>query len=158
MKSFIYITIISVIGLCNLLYGQQTGRVQVQWGAEKTPRSRAKMSADEFRLMTLKHILESGSSPLTVGNAQLHRAGDQAAVDLIKIIGVRKPLNETETLTLIEMLRKAFERPAAILAGSDRTPKATLFLLQSLESTIDPNVRQRIVEARQAILDSVDKP
>jgi len=44
-----------------------------------------KYSAEEFRLLTIKRLMER-PSPLQVGDAQLHRLGDQAAVDIMKIL------------------------------------------------------------------------
>jgi hypothetical protein len=88
------------------------------------------------------------SSPLTVGNAQLHRLGDQAAVDIMRVLG-EKTLTEAQMPTVLDMLHKAFERPAAIVNHSNRAPRATSFLLQVLDTSAqDQSIKQRIAETK----------
>jgi hypothetical protein len=107
-----------------------------------------KYSNEEFRLLTIKRLMER-PSPLQVGNAQLYRLGDQAAVDIMKILG-GKSVSDAQIPTILDMLRKAYEVPKAILIAADRQPKASLFLLGALEGhTEDWSLKQRISEMRQ---------
>jgi hypothetical protein len=107
-----------------------------------------KYTPEEFRLLTIKLLMER-PSPLLVGNAQLHRLGDQAAVDIMKILG-GKSASDAQIPTILDMLRKAYEVPKAILIHADRQPKASLFLLGALEGhTEDWSLKQRISEMRQ---------
>jgi hypothetical protein len=84
-----------------------------------------------------------------VGNAQLHRLGDQAAVDIMKILG-GKSVSDAQIPTILDMLRKAYEAPKAILIAADRQPKASLFLLGALAGYAeDSSLKQRISEMKQ---------
>ncbi|MGH9734948.1 MAG: hypothetical protein ACRD8A_10210 [Candidatus Acidiferrales bacterium] len=62
---------------------------------------------------------------------QLSTEGDSAAVDVIKIIGGEQPNKNTIAGTLT-VVRLAFSAPKSIAVPADRTPQATLFLLQYL--------------------------
>jgi hypothetical protein len=116
-----------------------------------------KYSAEEFRLLTIKRLMEQ-PSPLQVGNAQLHRLGDQAAVDIIRTLG-GKTVSDAQIPTILDMLRKAYELPKAILIAADRQPKASLFLLGALEGhTEDSSLRQRISEMRQNLQTVASNP
>jgi hypothetical protein len=85
------------------------------------------MSADDFELVIIRHLMSALSS-LQVGNAQLHRLGDQATSNITKVSGDNS-LTEPQMMTVFDMLIKAFERPAAILKPANRQPKAISFLL-----------------------------
>ena len=116
-----------------------------------------KYSAVEFRLLTMKRLMER-PSPLQVGNAQLHRLGDQAAVDIMKILGGAS-VSDAQMPTILDMLHKAFEVPKAIILIADRQPKASLFLLGALEGyTQDWNLKQRISEMKQGIQAATSNP
>ena len=109
-----------------------------------------KYTAEEFRVLTLKRLMEH-PSPLQVGDVQLHRLGDQAAVDIMKILG-GKSASEAQIPTILDMLRKAYELPKAILVAADRQPRASLFLLGALEGqTEDWSLKQRISEMKQSL-------
>jgi hypothetical protein len=119
--------------------------------------SHPKYSAEDFRLLTIKRLMEQ-PSPLLVGNAQLHRLGDQAAVDIMKILA-GKSVSDAQVPTILDMLRKAYELPKAILIAADRQPKASLFLLGALEGhTEDSSLKQRISEMRQDLQTVTSNP
>ena len=104
------------------------------------------MTAAEFRLMTVEHILNSGS-PLRIGAVQLHRMGDDLAVNLIKVTAKSEKLSREQTSTALEMIEKAFERPDAILATVDRSPKATVSLLRTLALSSDDSATKERIQA-----------
>jgi hypothetical protein len=152
LKSSVLIAWACVLGSA---YGQapsNTGAPAVYDGIMSKPNGgpHAKISPEDFRLLTIKHLMQS-PSPLQVGNAQLHRLGDQAAVDIMKVLGTGTP-SEAQVPTILDMLRKAYERPAAILKPSDRQPKAVLFLLQALDSaTQNQSIKLNIAQTKEFI-------
>jgi hypothetical protein len=143
---------------CSCAAGQTrvevSGKRVVKNGISQTPSdTHPKRSAQEFRLVVIQRLMER-PSPLTVGDAQLHRLGDQAAVDIMKVLG-ENALGEAQTPTVLDMLHKAFERPAAIVNHSDRAPKAASFLLRVLDAEAqDQIVKQRIAETREFVADA----
>jgi hypothetical protein len=79
--------------------------------------------------------------------------GDHAAVYILQILQTRPPLSDAETQTVLDMLHRSFERPAAIVRSSDRQPTSTLGFLQQLDaSTQDFSLKLRIVDTRQFVL------
>jgi hypothetical protein len=116
-----------------------------------------KYSVEEFRLLTIKRLMER-PSPLQVGDAQLHRLGDQAAVDIMRILGGAS-VSDAQIPTILDMLQKAYERPRAILVAADRGPKAGLFLLGALEGYAqDWNLKQRISEMKRGLQAATSNP
>ncbi|WP_321474652.1 hypothetical protein [uncultured Paludibaculum sp.] len=145
-----FIAVLCVVSASSV-FGQ-TAAPQIYEGtrAKQPSEPHRKRSADEFRLVTIAHLMQQ-PSPLEVGNTQLHRLGDQAAADIVKILG-DGTLREAQVPIILDMLHKAFERPAAILRPNDRTPGATLFLLRTIAvSSHDPAITQRIEELRQLL-------
>jgi hypothetical protein len=103
-------------------------------------------SAEEFKL-TLVERLISLPSPVTVGAVQLHGMGDEAAVDVLKILGVKPSLTAAQQQATLDVLHMAFEQPASIIDPVNEKPQAAAFLLQYLGSTTtDAAVKQRIAE------------
>ncbi|MBN9663531.1 MAG: hypothetical protein J0H49_35360 [Acidobacteria bacterium] len=147
MRNNIRCSVLAV--LCSIgIYSQTAPSMYEGTMAKPNGGPHAALSAGEFRLLTIKHLMQQ-PSPLAVGNAQLHRLGDQAAADIIKVIGGGR-LADAQMPTVIDMLHKAYERPAAILNPSDRKPTASLFLLNVLESTTQSDsIKARIGDLRQ---------
>ncbi|MGH9663258.1 MAG: hypothetical protein ACRD9L_02400, partial [Bryobacteraceae bacterium] len=50
---------------------------------------------EEFRLEIVRRLMPGPTSRPTTGSVQLHRMGDEAAVDIIKILGEGTPLRAT---------------------------------------------------------------
>jgi hypothetical protein len=75
--------------------------------------------------------------------------GDGAAVSIIRVLGTRPPLTDAETITALEIIQKAYERPEVIFNDADRGTGATLFLLQYLNSlTQDEGIKDQISATR----------
>lgn len=119
-------------------------------------------SPENMRLQMVQTILREGSPALTVGTFHLHQMGDEAAVNIIKILGTRATVTPTEeeAANALTIMQKAFEEPSLIVKANDRQARATLFLLQLLESTnsgSDGVLKERIDETRQRIRTSLEK-
>jgi hypothetical protein len=155
MKTRACIVVLVLTFICGA--GGQTPSIVDSYSLKPPPTPRVKYSAEEYRLLTIEHLMEQ-PSPLQVGNPQLHRLGDQAAVDIMKILG-GKSASDAQIPTILDMLRKAYEVPKAILIHADRQPKASLFLLGALEShTEDWSLKQRISEMRQNLQAAKSNP
>jgi hypothetical protein len=94
-------------------------------------RTARQLTAAEFRLITVERLLNSGS-PLKIGLVQLHRMGDDVAVNLIKLRATLGKLTLSQTSTALDMIERAFERSSSITSALDRTPRATVSLLRDL--------------------------
>lgn len=139
-------------------YAQAPDGTSFQW---KQKPSSSVASPENMRLQMVETALREGSHALEVGAFHYQQMGDEAAVNVIKILGMRATLTPTErevpiVLTLVE---KAFEEPTVIVKTNNRQPRATLFLLQLLEanSGSDGMLKQRIDETRQRIQTSLQK-
>lgn len=110
------------------------------------------MTAEEFRLLTIEYLMTS-PSPLKIGSVQLHRMGDHAATYILQVVQTRKNwLSDAEAHTVLDMILKAYETPAAITSMADRGTLSSMILLQRLEaSTQDAGVKGRIPLVRQSI-------
>ena len=107
-------------------------------------------SGEALRMALISEFVESGVHPKT--HIQLHRMGDQAAQTVIATIGTRA-LTERETLNIVDILNVSFEAPKAIPTGPNRTPQATILLLENLEALAqDQTVRDRIITVRNSVL------
>jgi chaperonin GroEL (HSP60 family) len=82
--------------------------------------------------------------------------GDEAAVNLLKILGTRTDFTETERATALEIIKRAFEEPPSIMIANDRMPHATLFLLKYLNGlTEDAGAKAQIAETRESVTKSL---
>jgi hypothetical protein len=71
------------------------------------------------------------------------------AVEILKIMGTRKPLSRDEQLAVLALLHQAFERPGSVIQPSLEKPQATLFLLNYVESTAQgQDVAQAVPDVR----------
>jgi hypothetical protein len=85
----------------------------------------------------------------------LHRMGDGAAVEILKVMKTRGALSSNEQNNVAQMIHKAFENPRAIMQSANRTPQASLALLDQLSaSTVDFGLKMRIADTKQFALDS----
>ena len=101
-------------------------------------------SAEEWRLYLVKRLM-SMPSPVTNGAVQLHGMGDEAAVDVIKVLSERPTLTLAEIQATLDIIAMAFERPGAILNTVNVEPHVALFLLQHLGTmTNDSEITQRL--------------
>jgi len=117
------------------------------WAGPVTP--------EEYRLQTVKWLLEL-PSPLQNGMVQLHRMGDEASADLLKILAGRPPLANAEKQTALDIVRISFEHPHSILKPENHQPNAALTLLQQLNAgTQDFVLKLKIADTKQAIFNAL---
>ena len=99
---------------------------------------------------TLAHAKEGYSSSDV---KELGWLGDASAVALTKIIGGRA-LEERDIEPVLLILMLSYSAPRVVKIDSDREPRTTLFLLQSLDlSTTDPKLREKINTTRSYVRD-----
>lgn len=103
---------------------------------EKGQKAVRNMTAEEFRMVVVDHIVKSGH-PLKIGSVQLHRMGDDVAVHLLKISARDGKLNAEQTKTALDMLEKAFERQEYTISRTNRKPLATVSLLRTLSQSVE---------------------
>src|SRR5258708_34656926 len=107
----------------------------------------AQTTANSSEEATVKRIIESGGY-WGIDDKQLGRMGDAAAVAVTKVIGTKNITAQDIEMVLI-VLHLSFSAPRLVEKVSDRAPRTTLFVLQSLDAlTTDQRLKQRIVEER----------
>src|ERR1700676_3244042 len=107
------------------------------------------MTSEQYHLLIIKHIM---SSPTPIGSVQLERMGDQAAVYINQVLQNRPPLTPVEQSTVVDMLHRAFQMPAAI-SPQGRGTAVTVALLDKIAgSTQDFSLRLRIVDTKDFVL------
>ncbi len=74
-------------------------------------------------------------SPVTNGAFQLYGMGDEAAVDVLKVLSTKPSLTYEEMQATLDIVHMAFQHPESIIEPVNRKPRAALFLLQYLAST-----------------------
>ena len=111
------------------------------------------MTSEEFNIKVIEYLL-TFHSPLQNGNVQVHRMGDRAAGYILTILKSRAPLNAAEQQTALDIVEKAYEKPAVIINAADRrSTVATESLLQVIsDSTQDFSIKLRIADIKQSVL------
>jgi hypothetical protein len=137
MKTF-SLTAIVVLGL-GAAYGQDPLILMVKRPADNRP-----LSGEEWRLKLVARLL-SFPSPVKNGAIQLHGMGDEAGVDLLKILEGETSLTVSESQAALDIIHMAFEQPDSIIDPVNKTPQATTSLLQYISSkSSDSAVQQRV--------------
>jgi hypothetical protein len=147
MKTMLIVFLVATC-FCNTVFCQ----VSVP-GHAPVPSPQRHMTPEEFNIKVITYLL-TFTSPLQNGNVQVHRMGDRAAGYILKILESRPPLNAAEQQTALDIVQKAYEKPAAIINRADRrSTTATSNLLQVIsDSTQDFNVKLRIADLKQSVL------
>jgi hypothetical protein len=79
--------------------------------------------------------------------------GDASAVALTKVVGGRA-LEERDIEPLLLVITLSYNAPGIVKIDSDREPRTTLFILQSLElSTSNPRLKEKIKTTRGYVRD-----
>jgi hypothetical protein len=118
------------------------------------------LGPEGMRLQMVETALREGDPALAVGAFHVHQMGDEAAVNIIRIIGMRGTLTltDTEQANALKLVEKAFEEPTMIATPINFQPRATLFLLQVLETgSAGSGLKGRIAEVRDHIRGSLEK-
>jgi hypothetical protein len=83
--------------------------------------------------------------------------GDAAAVIVTKVLAGRS-LGTTNIDNILVVLNSSFADPRLVDSASDREPRTALFVLRCLDSsTTDTQLKQRIAETRNRIMDRFTK-
>jgi hypothetical protein len=128
-----------LLGL-STVYGQAAPRFL---GKPFIPADNTPLSGEEWRLTLVEHLM-SFPSPVTNGAIQLWGMGDEAAVDVLKLIAA-KQLTPAEMHAVLDIVHMAFEKPDSIIESVNRKPRAAAFLLQYLgTSASDATVTDRL--------------
>lgn len=143
MKTFQTIVHLAAFGfLCHGAFAQQAG----------DPKFRTPFPADipqtgeQWRFNLVKHLM-SLPSPVKNGAVQLHGMGDEAAVDVLKILGTSPNLTAAQIESVLDIVHTAFEQQASIIDPVNTKPQAAAVLFQRLTSlTEDAAVKERIGE------------
>src|SRR5690242_10438567 len=145
-------TILSVLLLATCFCSTVFCQVAVL-GRPPGPPPQRHMTPEEFNMKVIRYLL-TFTSPLQNGNVQVHRMGDRAAGYILTILESRPPLNAAEQQTALDIVQKAYEKPAVITNVADRrSTAATSNLLQLIsDSTQDFNIRLRIADIKQSVL------
>jgi hypothetical protein len=103
----------------------------------------------------IRRIIDTGASE---GHDQkiIGGMGDAAAVIVTKILAGRS-VGATDIDNVLGVLSSSFADPGMV-AASDREPRTALFVLRCLDSsTTDTQLKQRIAETKNRILDRFTK-
>jgi hypothetical protein len=162
-----FVLMIALILFCGPAFGQSGGQPQLPPGAKLYrpspspqpigPPPPANFSrAQTFRYYTIQWYL-TFPSPLQLGDQLLADMGDDAAVDLLMILGASPVLSGAQMLTAMDIIHKSFMHPRAIKdAGTiqnpttiqnvaNRKPTSSLALLQKFQAiAVDEAVKERI--------------
>jgi hypothetical protein len=89
---------------------------------------------DPYGEQAVRNALSSNGVTLSFTEKAINRLGDRAAVGLMRILADKTVTSPDQVKSILSILRTAFSAPSVIAVEADRQPRATLFLLQSLES------------------------
>jgi hypothetical protein len=93
---------------------------------------------------------------VTNGTIQLRGMGDEAAVDVLKILSAKPTPTLGELQSALDIVHMAFEYPESILITLNKKPMAAMFLFQYLAITVtDAALSQRIANEAHFVRDSV---
>lgn len=120
------------------------------------PVDNSPISGEQWRLKLVEYLI-SLPSPVSFGAVQLHGMGDEAAADIVKLLGERPTRTSAELQSALDVIHMAFEQPASIIEPAHRKPMAALFLMQHLASSSDETVKERITKERK-FLDALTVP
>jgi hypothetical protein len=137
---------------------QQVAPGKMPFPADNTP-----MTGDEWRLKLVTRLI-SLPSPVTNGVAQLHGMGDEASVDILKIVaasastqearssllkdiqngsynaigaalGTQKLLTDAQVASALDIIHMAFEQPQSVTNPDDKkSARASICVLRYLNS------------------------
>jgi hypothetical protein len=140
MRTHIIIAVVVVLGFANA-NAQNSGPVSFR---KAFPTDNRPLSGEEWRLKLIERLM-SLPSPVTEGAVQLYGMGDEAAVDVLKVLSTKPAPTAGEIEAALDIVHMAFEHPESIISDVNQKPQAASFLLQYFDSrTNDGNVKQRI--------------
>lgn len=97
-------------------------------------------------------LLTSGVSVSQI-EKEVNRLGDRAAIGIMRVLEPKKLQNPEQIKNVLAILQQAFTAPRLITRAEDRSPKATLFLLDCLQhSPASTSIGSSIAATRDTIL------
>ena len=139
MRTYI-IAVVVLLGLARA-DAQNAGPVSFR---KAFPTDARPLSGEEWRLKLVERLI-SLPSPVKEGAVQLYGMGDEAAVDVLKVLSTKDALTPAEMQAALDIVHTAFEHPESIINAVNQKPQAASFLLQYFDSsTNDGNVKERI--------------
>ena len=91
---------------------------------------------EQWRMLLVLRLM-SLPSPVHNGAAQLYGMGDEAAVDILRILGTRQPLASAEQQSVLDIVSMSFDHPDSIIDPNYRAPNASVFLLRYIGALSD---------------------
>src|SRR3984885_13652760 len=135
--------------ICGAAYSQATGGQPAQppviHGDARPPRR--VLSAQELTTERIRNMSRSDLPIETLSIPLLHRMGDGAAAEILKGMKTRGAPSSNEQNNVVQIIHKVVVRPRAIMQSANRTPQASLALLDQLSaSTVDFGLKMRIAD------------
>jgi hypothetical protein len=139
----------AVLGIA-VAYGQSQLPVGMT-RSEGIPTDNRPLSGEEWRLSLVAHLM-TFPSPVTNGAIQLVGMGDEAAVDVVKILGEKPSPTSSEIQSALDIVHMAFAHPESILKRENLKPQAAAFLVRYFASATDDAELKQRVEQETAFL------
>jgi hypothetical protein len=137
--------IVSAVVFLSLL-SAQAQVVRQRQSNQPFPIDNRPLSGEEWRLQLVERLM-SLPSPVTNGAPQLYGMGDEAAVDVIKVLSTKPSLTPAEVQAGLDIIHMAFEHPESIISPVNRKPQAALFVMKHFASATDDSVvKERIAQ------------
>jgi hypothetical protein len=138
--------IVAVLVYLGSLSAAHTQVVRQQQSNQGFPVDNKPLSGEEWRLQLVERLIAS-PDPVTNGAVHLWGMGDEAAVDVIKVLGAKPSMSSTEMQASLDIIHVAFEHPESIISPANRKPQAALFVMKHFASAIDDSVvKERIAQ------------
>ncbi|HLH00260.1 MAG TPA: hypothetical protein VKX49_28395 [Bryobacteraceae bacterium] len=145
--------IVYAMMLCGLASAQAPTYLRQPFPTDNGP-----LTGEEWRLKLVERLM-SFPSPVTNGAVQLWGMGDEAAVDVMKVLSTEPSPSSTEMQASLDLIHLAFEHPESIISPVNRKPRAALFVMKHFgAATDDPALKERIAQetARLTAMISAD--
>ncbi len=113
----------------------------------------SQMSVLEAGQEAVANFMNAPDAPLdSITTKRIARLGDAVVIAVSKVVGDEKNLSASQEDRLLHALLMAFANPNTVQRVADRTPKATLDLLDRLEGTTQaPAVLDHIRRVRRKL-------
>jgi hypothetical protein len=108
---------------------------------------------DPYGEQAVSNALSVKGGSLSFTEKAVNRLGDRAAIGLMRLFAAQPVASPDQVKGILLILRNAFSAPSIIVVDADREPKATLFLLQYLQTlSVSRNLGPEISETKAFVL------
>ena len=130
------------------------GQVTLSHPTPEPAQSHRELTPESYRRAVIDAIMQEGT-PIKRARL-LHRMGDDAAVNVLRVIGEKQSLTPTQKETILAILETAFQRPESISNANDKEPRVTLFVLQWISASAENDaLKRQATQTRQKVLEAV---